>query len=116
MFADYVWSFNNLKDGAELPPDGMEPLEDGRMRFTFSSVTQPIKIAALLSFMETREYTIVYHANTLSSNLRQLSSAVSVDAQQIVTNGTVGGMAMLSEKSRSPWTRFISFVTRMCCP
>ena len=98
MFADYVWSFNNLKDGAELPPDGMEPLEDGRMRFTFSSVTQPIKIAALLSFMETREYTIVYHANTLSSNLRQLSSAVSVDAQQIVTNGTVGGMAMLSEK------------------
>ena len=97
-FADYVWSFNNLKDGTELSPDEKESLESGKLRITFRSVSQPVKIAALLEFMGTREYTIVYRANTLASNLQRLGSEVTEGAQRIITNGTVGGMAALSEK------------------
>lgn len=97
-FADYVWAFSSLNDGAELTPDGTEELASGKLRVTFGSVSQPIKITSVLGFSGTREYTIVYRANTLADNLQQLSSELVVDAQQIVTNGTVGGMAALSEK------------------
>lgn len=97
-FADYVWNFSSLND-AELVPDETEELASGKLLVTFSSVFQSIRITAVLGFSGTREYTIVYRANTLSSNLQQLSSEVTVDAQRIITNGTVGGMVALSEKA-----------------
>ncbi len=95
---EYTWHFSNLASGAELTPDGVETLETGKTRYTFRSVSCPIKIAAIKNSSEARTYTIWYRAETLAANFKQISSDLNAATLNVITDGTVGGRTALTEQ------------------
>lgn len=96
--ADHTWHFFNLVNGAELTPDRTETLETGKTRYTFQSVSCPIKISTEQSTIGNHTYTIYYRAETLAANFKQISSELNEATLSVVTDGTVGGRTALTEQ------------------
>lgn len=94
----FTWTFTDSASGVAITPDSAEPLENGKTLYTFHSVSSPIKISAITHAGSTGVCTVRYRANTLAEHLQRLSGEVSATAQYVITDGTVGGMAALSEQ------------------
>ena len=98
VFDDYTWSYTNLADGSEITPSDVQELEGGKLFINFRNVSHPIKVTARKTSAGEQIYTIRYHADTLADCLERISSAVTANAQSIITDGKVGGMATLTEQ------------------
>ena len=98
VFDDYTWSYTNLADGSEITPSDVQELEGGKLFVKFRNVSHPIKVTARKTIADEQIYTIRYHADTLADCLERISSAVTANAQSVITDGKVGGMATLTEQ------------------
>ena len=96
--AGHTWHVFNLVNGAELTPDCTETLETGKTRYTFHSVSCPIKISTEQSTTGTHTYTICYRAETLAANFKHISNELNEATLRVVTDGTVGGRSALTEQ------------------
>lgn len=98
VFDDYTWSYTNLADGSEITPSDVQELEGGKLFIKFRNVSHPIKVTARKTSAGEQIYTIRYHADTLADCLERIGSVVTANAQSVITDGKVGGMATLTEQ------------------
>lgn len=90
----HVWKVTDMDSGEPVEPSKIEELPDGKLNYTFDSVTQPLKIYMVDD--EQTNYEIRYNAATLSASRVQLGE-ISAAIQIPESNGSIGNADTLNE-------------------